>query len=251
MELRSEILEIGRFQTSADACSYLAEETSRLTYRFIPHLSPAAYNELLQRGWRRFGFQFFRPACPSCVKCRSLRVDVDRFSPSKSQRRNLNRNQEVRLVVQAPTATPIHVELFNRYHADMRARRNWRNQAITEDDYETMFVTGGGGTAREFVYLEGDRVIGVGLTDVTQKSSSSVYFYHDPAYRDRGLGVFSLLQEIEFARSQGVQHHYLGYWISECPSMAYKSQYRPHEILTRFPADNEEPLWVEAPVSRD
>ena len=28
--------------------------------------------------------------------------------------------------------------------------------------------------------------------------------------------------------------------------MSYKSQYRPHEILERYPADDEEPAWVRA-----
>jgi len=57
-------------------------------------MTAEAYRELLRRGWRRFGLDFFRPACPRCVKCRSLRIDVPEFKPSSSQQRNLRRNSE-------------------------------------------------------------------------------------------------------------------------------------------------------------
>jgi arginine-tRNA-protein transferase len=76
--------------------------------------------------------------------------------------------------------------------------------------------------------------------------SLSLYFFHEPATRSSGLGVFSLLQELRFARERGLRHHYLGYWVAECQSMAYKAQYGPHEILQRFPADHEAPVWLRA-----
>ncbi len=54
----------------------------------------------------------------------------------------------------------------------------------------------------------------------------------------------AVLAQIELARTLGISHHYLGYWVEDCQSMAYKSQYRPHELLARHPADDEEPEWI-------
>ena len=97
--------ELQRFSTPPYGCMYLPTETASLTYRIIRDLTPQQYNELLRRGWRRFGCEFFRPACPQCVQCRSLRLPLADFRPSRSQKRALRRNAEIRVVVQKPTLT--------------------------------------------------------------------------------------------------------------------------------------------------
>src|SRR5260221_6477797 len=84
-------------------------------YRILAGVTAGSYQDLLRRGWRRFGEDFFRPACPRCVKCRSLRVNVGEFKPSRSQRRTLQRNSQIRVVVQSPTVTMEHLRLYNAY----------------------------------------------------------------------------------------------------------------------------------------
>jgi arginine-tRNA-protein transferase len=103
--------------------------------------------------------------------------------------------------------------------------------------------------AREFLYFDQGRLVGVGLADMTPEALSSVYFFHDPAWRSQAPGVFSVLQQIAYAQQHGLRYLYLGYWVAESQSMAYKSQYRPHEILLRYPHDNEEPEWRETEIS--
>jgi arginine-tRNA-protein transferase len=242
----AELVELGQFKTEPSTCFYIATETSSLTYRFIPDLSPRAYQELLRRGWRRFGRDFFRPTCPACTKCRSIRIVVDRFKPSRSHRRTLERNAGLRVEVREPMVTAEHLALYNKFHADMHVRRDWPAQRVTSLDYRRSFIVGGGGCAREFAYFDGDKLVGVALADLLPDALSSVYFFHDPEYRPRALGVFSVLKQLEYARTHGLRHQHLGYWISECGSMAYKSQYKPHEILARYCADDEEPVWNEA-----
>lgn len=225
------------------SCSYLPRETAALEYRVVTGLSEPEFRELLRRGWRRHGAQVFRPACPSCTQCRSLRVDVNRFVLSKSHRRCLTRNADVAVVIQPPTVSEQHIRLYNAWHADMSVRRGWRPAETDADNYVRGFFSGRTSVAREMLYFRSDRLIGVGLVDLVGDGLSSVYFYHDPAWRDRGPGVFSALQEIEFCRATGRRWWYAGYWIEECPSMAYKAGYRPHEILERYVADDEEPVW--------
>jgi len=246
MDSRLQIIELARYVSPPANCSYIPGETARFANMIVPALSPEAYQDLLSRGWRRFGWRFFRPACPACTRCRSLRVPVDRFRPSRSQRRTMRRNSEIRAVVREPTVTSEHLALYNAYHADMHLRRGWPSQALSAELYEDTFVRGGGGCAREFLYLDRDTLIGVALVDVLPQALSSVYFFHDPRLRASGLGVYSILKQLEFASSQGIPHQYLGYWVPECQSMAYKSQFRPYELLEEYPTERESPIWTQA-----
>lgn len=224
-------------------CSYLPWETSSLEYRLIFAIDVEDYAAMAERGWRRHGVHFFRPHCPRCVKCRSLRVDVERFRPSKSQRRNRKRNADVEVEVGGPEVTDEHVRLFNAYHTDMTARRGWTENRTTPDDYFQSFLAGDWTFDAEIRYRIDGRLVGVGLIDLLPDALSSVYFYHHPDWRPNGPGTFSLLEEIAFAKRTNRSHVYLGYWIAECPSMTYKANFGPHELLLRYPADDEEPEW--------
>jgi len=242
--------ELARFLSPPRSCSYLPAETASLEYRIYAGLTETRYRARLERGWRRHGVHLFRPVCPQCRQCRSLRVLVDQFRPSRSQRRTLQRNADVRLVVQRPTVTAEHIRLYNAYHRDMQARRGWPDRETDAAEYEQSFLAGDWPCAREFLYFRDDELIGVGLVDLFQDAVSSVYFYHDPEWRPQGPGTFSILSELEFCRETGRRYNYLGYWIAPCGSMAYKAGFRPHELLDEYVGDDETPVWrlaAEAP----
>jgi arginine-tRNA-protein transferase len=74
------------------------------------------------------------------------------------------------------------------------------------------------------------RLLGVAVVDVLDDALSAVYTYFDPREAARGLGVYAVLWQIEEAKASKIEHVYLGYWIKECPKMAYKDQYRPFEV---------------------
>src|SRR5436305_14178357 len=81
------------FLAPPSQCGYLPEQTWRLEYELVGALTPAEYMEFMRRCWRRFGDALFRPRCPACSACRSLRVLVDRFRPDRSQRRARKANE--------------------------------------------------------------------------------------------------------------------------------------------------------------
>lgn len=226
-----------------DTCSYLPDEVSSLEYRVSDTMTAERFETLLARGWRRFANYYFRPACPACVKCRSLRIDVNAFTPTRSQRKAVRKNAGVELRIGRPTATAAHIDLFNRYHADMHERRNWPKREITVGEYIEGFL-GEAPFGREYVYYFEGELIAVGLVDETPNASSSAYFYHCPTWRDRGIGTYSMVREVEVAKAAGRSWHYLGYWIEQCGSMAYKSRYGPHELLAEYVSDHEIPVWA-------
>ena len=132
-------------------CSYLLGREAQFDYRVIYEMTNEQYDHLLARGWRRHGLHIFRPACAKCDECRSLRVPVESFHPSKSQRRTMKKNAHIECVVRPPSITKQHVDLFNRYHADMSARRSWREHSTDAQDYYESFLCGRYDFEREFL----------------------------------------------------------------------------------------------------
>jgi len=235
---------LARYTTPPSRCGYLPAERSSLAYRVLVDVTAAQHEALLARGWRRFGCEWFRPVCPACTACRSLRIPLATFTPSRSQRRALRGNTTVQVVMQAPTITGAHLRLYNAYHAAMHRQKGWPWHPIDPVEYFQSYLGGDWPFAREFLYYEQGRLVGVGLADITPTALSSVYFFHDPAWRPRAPGVYSILQQLAYAQRHGLRYHYLGYWIAGCPSMAYKVQYRPHELLVGSPPDDVEPTWI-------
>lgn len=224
-------------------CSYLPRETASLELRGTLDISPEEYQDLLAQGYRRMGWQLFRPACPACSECRSLRVPIPKFVPTATQRRILRQNRNVRAELHPLFATPEIVKLYNVYHRFAQQKKNWPLQRASLGSYSEMFLSGAAALGRQWLYFEEDRLVGVALMDETPGAISLVYCFYHPDWRPRSPGTFSILNQLLYAGKQGLEYAYLGYRIAACPSMAYKARFRPHEILRRYPADDEAPLW--------
>lgn len=231
---------------SVDPCSYLPHQSARMTYRLAEQLTEQRYEQLLERGWRRFGRVLFRPNCPTCNACSGIRLPISTFLPSKSQRRCLKTFADIAnldLTISDPSLSREHIQLYNNYHRDMHHRKQWPFRTITASQYIEAFLEGQFPFSREFQYRHNGQLVGLALVDITANSLSSIYFFHDPEWRDLGLGTYSILQEIETGRRLEKDYLYLGYYIRDCSSMNYKNNYRPHQMLTSFPNDQQTPLW--------
>lgn len=126
-------------------CSYLPGQTLQMEYRVVTGLTGLTaerYEQLLERGWRRFGRTLFRPQCPNCRECVGLRINIAEFRPSKSQRRAQRRNADLEVEIGPPQVTQEHIDLYNIYHEDMSRRRDWRPNRISPEDYFQSFVAG-------------------------------------------------------------------------------------------------------------
>ena len=221
-----------RFLAPPSRCGYLPEQTWRLEYEQVASLSPAEYMQRMTQGWRRFGAMLFRPRCPRCTACHSLRVVVDRFRPDRSQRRARQANAgTVRLSIGIPSVTRAKLDLFDRYHAFQAGEKGWpMHDPKDADEYARSFVENPFPT-QEWCYYLDDRLIGVGYVDDLPGGLSAIYFYYDPAERHRSLGTNNVLSIIEHAAQRSVPHVYLGYYVEGCRSMAYKVRFQPNQLL--------------------
>jgi arginine-tRNA-protein transferase len=214
-----------------ERCGYLPDQEARMEYEYVTELTADEYADRVLAGWRRFGHVLFQPQCPYCQACRSLRVDVDRFRPDRSQRRVIKANQgDITLQIGPPRVSDSRLELYRRFHAHRVRTRGWPDREDDPISYQLSFVASPFPT-EEWCYRLGGVLVGLGHVDVLRVGLSAIYFVHDPDHRRRGLGTWNILCLIDEARRRGLPHVYLGYWIAGCLSMAYKARFGPHQIL--------------------
>ncbi len=182
------------------------------------------------------GTVVFRPDCPSCRKCLSLRVPVASFRPSRTQRRIwTHAAREVDVRVGAPRLTPERLEVYRAFHDHGHQAKGWPEQSAESRGegasglgpfLDNPFPT------EEWSYWIGDRLVGVGYVDVLSEGLSAIYFFHDPRESRRSLGTVNILHLIEAASQRRLPHVYLGYYVNGCRSLEYKARFKPNEILT-------------------
>jgi len=226
-----------------EKCSYIDNLEQRTHYKIVDECSKEYCLYLIERGWRRFGNMFFRPICLTCTKCESIKIDVQNYTFSKSERRVLKKAQHLDIVIQTPSISPKHIELFNAYHTHMHTKKSWDLQVVNPKNYYMSFVHGHGDFGKEILYYDENKLIGVDLVDILDDGISSIYFYYDPSYEKLSLGKLSLLKQIEHAKNNSLEWIYLGYYVEENSSLAYKSTYKPYHQLEGRCKEDENPTW--------
>lgn len=218
-------------------CVYLPGR--RWALRMLPApRSDQAYRDLLESHHRRSGWIVYRPVCRGCQACRPIRLPVARFAPSRSQRRCERRNADLTLELGPPEPSEEKRLLHNRFVESRfdRGESGFPSLASYAEVFGPSPVT-----TVEMRYRREGRLIGLGIVDLLPEVVSSVYFFFDPDEARRSLGTFSILREIELARSTGRPWVYLGYHVAGCQEMAYKSRFRPCELL------HDDGVWREEP----
>jgi len=224
-------------------CAYLPNRSVRMHYKYIEKATKSYNSALIHRGWRRFGSYYFHPICNGCTECKSIRINVKEFKLSKSQKKSIKRNKETEIIIQKPSLTQEHLDLYNKYHTFKHQKDDWTHRNISPREYRENFVEGAHEFGKEVLYLQDGKIIGVDLIDILDEGISSIYFYYDPDLPRLSLGVYSLLYQIELARVLKLKWIYLGYWVDGCKAFAYKSNFKPQEILNDFPPIDKVAVW--------
>jgi leucyl-tRNA---protein transferase len=210
------------------ACNYLPDKMARMIF-----LGPDAnsqirvYSRLAEHGFRRSGPYLYRPNCERCQACIPVRVPVENFITSRSQRRTWRRNQDLSAQLLAAEFVEEHFDLYQRYMA-------WRHphnfMETTAADYAA-FLTGNENTFFLELRLR-SQLVGIAVVDELEDALSAVYTFYKPEMPQRSLGTYAILWQIAEARRRYLRWLYLGYWIAASPKMAYKSRFQPLEQLT-------------------
>jgi leucyl-tRNA---protein transferase len=220
---------LGFFLTPPHKCGYLPGRNA-VTIFVDPRRRPtvAAYSALSQHGFRRSGEHVYRPQCPECSACIPVRVPVDEFKPRRTQLRTLRLNQDVVLIPKKPSFQPEHYALYQAYISHRHPGGSMENP---DPDSYLEFLTAHWSDTTFYEFRAGNRLLAVAVVDHLDDGISAVYTFFDPTETRRSLGRLAILKEIELARALQVRWLYLGYWISACQKMSYKTEYRPLEYF--------------------
>lgn len=227
MDVRSQTVRL--FQTLPHDCGYFADRTAQNLV--IDPASPniaQVYENALTRGYRRAGTHVYLPHCEACHACTPVRVPVARFQPDRSQRRCLTLNNDVEIAITEAGYSEERFVLYQRYLSSRHPDGGMDN--ATRDDFEK-FLYAQWSPTYFIEFRLGESLIAVAVSDACSNGLSAVYSWFDPNLRNRSLGTFAILSQINLALANQLDHLYLGFWIAGHPKMDYKARYRPLEAL--------------------
>ncbi|MFK8030861.1 MAG: arginyltransferase [Gammaproteobacteria bacterium] len=211
-------------------CPYLDGRKARLPLRHpIGGLTGEQLDQRLACGDRRTGSFLYRTNCPSCSACIPIRVPIQDFKPSRSQRRVLSRGDRIiKTHANEPVIDEHRIALYNK-HSTVRGL-NTQLESISIEHYRAFLLSSCCETV-EISYTIDDVLVAVAILDKGSKAGSAVYCYYDTDYSRLSLGTYSILSQLRLARRWEMDYLYLGLYIAESSHMNYKTLYQPYELL--------------------
>lgn len=223
-------------------CPYFPDRDGIIYERDIIEIDSKEYIEheydlLLQRGFRRSGPSAYINKCSNCSQCIPIRILVDEFEFSKSQKNVYRKNSDLEIRINKDSSTFIteeKIKLYGDYDFYHNGKKMSESEATENLVYLNLYYPG----AWNMEYRLNGRLVGVAVLDVSMNSEgilnglSSNYFYYETSEEilKRSIGVFSVLKEIELCRDLNIPFYYLGLYLPDCRKMNYKIKYKPYEL---------------------
>lgn len=201
---------------------------------YTSKISPIQLDFLLAEGWRHFGQHFyrynlgflqgeFRFVIP-------LRIRLADFVLTKSKRRIVRKNQDLQAIIRPVNINEEKHELFKRHkkrfdHGVPASIYSFLDPDAANTPCRTMEVC---------VYDEKEKLLAVSFLDVGLESVSSIYAMFEPDIKQRSLGIYTMLLEINYAIENGKIFYYQGYAYEGESFYDYKKQFNALESYDWF-----------------
>ncbi|NQZ12243.1 MAG: arginyltransferase [Algicola sp.] len=217
--------------TQAFDCNYLTTKKEQLlVIRDSRCHTDLVYEQLMARGFRRSGNEIYRPHCPGCQACQSIRIPVAAYKPSRSQKRVINKGKRTFSATHTDEPDKDSYALYEKYINLRHSDGSMYPSSVEQYDgflfcewLDTLFIN----------LWHKDKLVAVAVTDVLPNALSAIYTFFDPDYEHYSLGSFSLINQIEACKTLKKDYLYLGYQIDGCQKMNYKTKYKPYQRLIR------------------
>lgn len=193
-------------------------------------LSPVELDRKLARGFFRSGPILFRASFlhPDEVlrELVHLRVKIDVETRSRSRARLLRRNRtRFRTTIRPAQVDDEHRRLYRQTRERFMGFVASELDVVAVGEYPKVFDT------REVCVWDGDHLVAVSYFDIGKRAVASILGLHDPAYARHSLGIYTMLEEMAFARERGARWYYPGYVIPGLPGFDYKLRLGPTQFM--------------------
>jgi len=179
-------------------------------------LSPRVFDQFCEDGWcywadllfRRNMWEWRSTPCRVVV----LRIRLDGFEFSKSQRRILRRNADLTVYRRSIRISERHEQLFERH-----AERFSHNKPSTIYGFFSPWSSIMPCQGMQFDVFDGGKLVAASYFHLGKRSMAGNYGIFDPEVTSRSLGLFTMLKEIELAKHLGLSYYYPGF-VYDIPS---------------------------------
>lgn len=195
-------------------------------------LEPAVFDHYMAEGWRLLGHSIVRHNFSVCrgKMCRTLplRIRLDGFQFSKSQRRILRRAEELDITYGPITITAVKTQLFSQHAlARFEERRPESIASFLHHNAHLEPVTG-----MEFSACTRDGIpLACSFIHIGETVVSGTYCFFNPDVRRHSLGTLTMLLEIAKAQELGKKYYYHGYVYDVPSQFDYKLNFNNLEAL--------------------
>ena len=217
------------YLTNTEPCPYLTNREEKKIFLIMDDINKSnEYEHLIKSGFRRSHNILYNQVCADCNLCKSIRINVNNFKLSKSNKRVLNKNKNLFIKKLSNNPSKEQFILFKKY-LEFKHNDSEMNE-MNFHDYCKMFDSKGINTKIYEYFYEGE-LAGCVISDFLEGSISMVYSFYSEIFLKNSFGKYVILDHFRLAKDFDMDYVYLGYWVEGSTKMEYKNSFNSSEVL--------------------
>jgi arginyl-tRNA--protein-N-Asp/Glu arginylyltransferase len=189
--------------------------------RNLEYILPFQLDQYLQMGWFRMGQTMFTTNFlifnNEQFNALWLRIDLEKFELTPSQKKLLKQNSRFDLKVTSGQIDYQKEDLYYKYRESLSfSIAPSLQNLLTGNSLFDIF------DSRHIEIYDNGSLIACGVFDVGNISAQGIVSVFDPAYRKFSLGKYLFLQKILFLKANGYKYFYPGYYVPGYGQFDYK-----------------------------